>query len=447
VVDGYALVEQTSVRGGLGSARVAFGDEVLAGSSLLAGQIEIEVLKTGPQTQAAQIAHSLIDGARGLAFDPFLRRQADALADRPVPATLAIAGVGYLVGGLFTVGAVLHQDHASGPNMAVPLQTLRDMNLALRQGVVVRRGGALPRLAESRFVVLDDHPAWSEPQLELEAVHSRLAEPETDKLLRYAAGAGLYLGDERATALADACLVRGLVVRQPPLLSLDAEKLTVRQGEHVLSLREVPGTGKRTLRVEIDGEEVALLDFRQGYALRATRAVQRLRQQGKQVFLLSSRPEQETEELARLLGADLHGGDFAPEGKLRFLEGLSRRGVLATYVGQGELDPALAGAAYVNVSLGGAEGLANEAADLVVLGNSLDALASVDELAQSHQASVQAVCRRALAPNILCIIGGYVGVLNGITSGVIANIGVNNVYKQVKKSLRESPASLRRTSV
>jgi cation transport ATPase len=442
VVGGGGLAEQGAAGGDRLPRRLGFGDEVLAGATLLAGQVEVEVLRAGPRTQAAQIARQVIDGARGLHFDPALRRRAQSMADRAVPPTLALAALGWTVGGLFTVGAVLHQDHASGPLLALPLETLRDMGEALRGGVVVRRGGALPRLAESRFFVLDDHPAWAAPGLELETLRSRLAESETDNLLRYVAGAGLYLGDARAEALAEACRVRGLVVRRPPVTALAPDKLTVRQGAHTVSLQDLPVRGKAApaLRVEIDGEEVGLLEFRESAQPRAALAVRRLRERGAQVFLLSGRPAGETAELAARLGADLHGGDFSPEEKQRFLQGLARRGVSAAYVGEGPLDPALAGAAHVAVSFGAA-GLDAEAADLVVLGDSLDALAEVAELADTHQARAQAICRRAMAPNLLCIVGGYAGLLNGITSGLIANLGVNRVYRQAAKSLRDGGQS------
>ncbi len=441
VVGGSALVDQAAVSGARMPRRVNRADAVLAGSTVLAGHIEVEVARTGAQTQAAQIARRVIETARSLGRDPVLRRQAEAMADRAVKPSLALAAVGWTVGGLFTVGAVLHQDHASGPKLALPLETLRGMDLALRSGVVLRTASALQRLGETRFAVLDDHPAWSVTGLELAGLRSRLAESETDNLLRYVAGAGLYLGDERAAALADACQARGLVVRQPPLVALAEDAVTVRQGRHTIVLRDEAGAGKTaaaSLSVEIDGEQVGWLDFRPGPLPRAAAAVRQLRGQGMQVFLLSSRPADETEQLARHLGTDLHGGDFSPDEKIRFLQSLRRRGVAAAYVGNGQIDPQLAGEAHVTISLGGAGALENSAADIAVLGDSLQAFAETAELSREHNERVRALCRRALAPNLLCIAGGYAGVLNGITSGLIANVGVNRVYQQATRSLRDS---------
>ena len=454
VVSGNALVEYSTVGGSRLPQRLAVGDAVLAGSTLLAGHLDVEVSRTGIQTQAAQIARSVIDSARNLPRDPLLRRRALAMTDRTVVPTLALAAVGWTVGGLFTVGAVLHQDHASGPLLALPLASLRDMGEALRGGVLVRRADALHRLAESRFVVLDDHPAWQTPGLALETLRSRLAESETENLLRYVAGAGLYLGDARAEALANACRERGLIVRRPPILALEPNKITVRQGPHTISLRDQASQGKKTstapaLLVEIDGEEVGLLEFRPSERPRAAQAVQALRERGCEVFLLSGRPAEETAQLAGRLGANLHGGDFSPEEKLRFLQSLGRRGVQTTYVGYGQIAEGLAQQAHVAVSLGGIAGLDGTDADIIVLGDALDALVETADLARDQQARVLTTSRRAWGPNLLCIVGGYVGVLNGITSGLIANVGVNRVYQQAAKSLRDSQsqASFKRISV
>jgi cation transport ATPase len=144
--------------------------------------------------------------------------------------------------------------------------------------------------------------------------------------------------------------------------------------------------------------------------------------------------------MACRLGIELSGGDFSPAEKLRFLQGLRRRGARATYIGNAGLDPVLAAEAHVSISLGGAGYLTDSmaGADIVLLGDALDAFAEVAELALAHDGRIRTACRQSLLPNLLCVVGGYAGVLNGITAGLLANVGVNNVYRQAAHSLRES---------
>lgn len=439
VVSGVALVEQFSLKGDRYPVRKSSGDEVLAGSRILNGQIELEVQRVGAETRAAQIAHQVIETTRNLNYDPYLKRQAESIADRPVVPNLAIAAVGWTVGGLFTVGAVLHQDHASGPKMALPLETLRDNHIALRNGVVVRRPDAWLRLAASRFVVLDDHPAWQAPVVLLEAMHSRLPETETDKLLRLIAGAGLYLGDGRSEALVEVCRERGLVVRQLPLVNLGEDRLSIRQGDQTIILRsDAEEEGQpQSLQVEIDGREVAWLKFRWSPIPRAFLVVQKLQRQGIPVFVLSSGPQTQAQALAAQLGTELFGGEFNTEEKVKFLQSLKKRGVLPTYIGAGPLSPALAREAHLAISLGANPSQPDPEADLLLLGDSLDSYSEIFDLSLSQAERIQQTCRKSRWPNVLCIIGGYAGLLNGITSGILANVGVNRVYQQTSHSLRE----------
>lgn len=443
VLSGAALVHETPLSGVSATVRKAPGDEVYAGSRIVEGRIGIEVLRTGEETRAARISRAVFLAATTTPDHPALRRKAIALTDRTVVPTLATAGVGLAVGDLFTVGAILHQDWLSGAELVVPLETLRDIRAAAGSGAVVRNPDALQRLSESRFIVLEDQPALDRRQLALHGMRSTL--PDTDNLLGHVAGAGLYLGDERAAALAEACRERGRVVRQPELVALEPDAVVVRIGKHRLVLRGAPEPAEEAqhLLVELDGVDVAWFEFRRTARRQSAEAVGRLRKLGFQVFLVSARPEAEAAELAAGLGIAQFSGDLAGEQRVRFLQGLAKRGVRATWVGQGALVPAIRQAAHVSVSLGG--GLLDEdSADIVIPGDWLDPLADAAALSGENAARIRQLCRTAMAPNLLCIVGAFAGLLNGITAGILANIAVLNVYRAASASLKSAPRHGRR---
>jgi len=440
VLAGVALVHESKVTGVHAPVRKKVGDEVLAGSTVIEGQLDIETLRVGQETRAARIAAALIETTASLPHHPAFKQQTVALVDRTVSPTLSTAGVGLAVGDLFTVGAILHQDWLSGAELAVPLETLRDIRLAARKGALIRDPTALQRLGESNFIVLDDRPTLRTRDLELHHLNCRLAESETDSLLRYVGGAGLYLGDERAVALATACQQRGLVVRQPPLLELDTDRVTVRHGAHAITLRSWPDSSGEVappLTVEIDGAEVASLRFRHQVRPQAASSILGLRKQGFQVFLASDQSDSEAKALADLLGIELYSGELSGEKKLRFLQGLRRRGVRATYVGDLGAEPALAQEAHLFISLGGAGLLPGESADIVFLGEQIDPLPELAVLARGYSSRIRGTCRRAMVPNLLCVAGAFGGVLNGITAGILGNMAVLRVYRHATRSLEE----------
>ncbi len=441
VIEGEALVDESALCGRRAPVRKSAGDAVVAGSRLLVGELGIKVERTGSNTAAARIAETFATVASGFTRDPVLRRRSVRITERAVLPTLVTAGVGFAAaGGLATMGPILRQDWISGPVLAVPLVTLHTLRAALQSGVLVRSGAAIQRLAKCGFIVFDgDDPLLAEADLELAGMQSRLA--DTDTVLRQVAGAGLFLGDERSLALANACRERGLIVRQPSLLALEAGRIEVRLGQHVIRLSDGaagPTEHFPELLAEIDGHEVARLGFRPGTRPRAAAAVQRLSAAGLQTFLISAGTETETRALARRLGVGLSGGELDAAGKIRFLQGLRRRGVEPLYVGRlgGRME--LAEAAHVAVATDGMNGHPAEG-DMLLLGRSHDSLADLIELARRYEPQILTASRMALIPNLLCVAGGFGGVLNGIAANVIANVGVMNVDRRLRRLLEATP--------
>lgn len=439
IVAGSALVDDTLFGGARAPARKSLGGDVLAGATLLLGELEIVAERTGSATVTERIAETIVEAAAMVPRERELQRKAERMAERTVLPTFATAGVGWAAGDLITVGAILHQDWISGPALAVPLLTLNHIRAALGSGALVRNGSAIPRLAESRFLVLDgDDPRLAAPGLELAAMRSRL--PDTDTVLRHVAGAGLFLGDERSLALVNACRERGLIVRQAAPLALDQGRIEVRLGEHTLRLTDDPvqgSPGTPDLLVEIDGHEVARLSFRPGAHPQAADAMQRLRAAGMRIFVVSRESDDHASALARRLGADGCGGELDADGRIRFLQGLRRRGVKPVYVGHLAGQPELAREAHVAVAAGDPSREAT-VGDVLLLESSYASLADLVELSHAYEPGLAGASRMATLPNMLCIAGAFGGLLNGITAGIIANIGVMNVDRRLRKTLEAS---------
>jgi len=438
ISSGVALVHEGVAGWTTGPVTKRVGDRVFAGSTIFHGKIEVDVLGAGQVTRNARIAQALQETCISLQDHPTLKKQAEKLVDRTVPPILATAGVGLVTGGLFTTGAILHQDWLSGAELTVPMETLRTIRLAARNGAIIFEPTVLPRLAESNFVVLDDRPALFNRELELYQLHSRLPESETDALLSLIAGAGLYLGDERAFALASACQQRRLLVRQPELIGLDDHLVTVRQGAQTVTLKswsDISGEPALPLTVEINGIEAASMQFKYGAQPRVAASIHRLQKQGFQVFLASDRRNDETKEAAELLGIELFSGDLSYDEMSGFLQGLRRRGVKSVYVGDFSLSPERAKEAHVSIAACGFDLSSYGAADITFVNDRIDALPEITVLAHSHPLQVKATCRRAMVPNLLCVAGGFGGVLNGITAGILGNLAVLKVYKQATQSL------------
>ena len=140
-----------------------------------------------------------------------------------------------------TAAAILRPDYATGPGVAVPLETVRDATACARLGIVVRSPDAFDRLARVDTIVLDDAPALRACGLEIVEIQSRLPEPV---LLRYAASAFRHMADERAEALIEACCSRRCHILDLPAVEFEPG-VTVVHGAHRVRVRDLDPDPRR----------------------------------------------------------------------------------------------------------------------------------------------------------------------------------------------------------
>lgn len=436
ILEGTALIDETAFTGCPYGLRKQAPMKVLAGSTVLSGQVEMIVRTTGEKTRAAHLARVIEQTITRLPADPVLYQLIQKLGDRTAPPVLATAGVGWALGSLITVGAILHQDWVSGPYFAVPLVTLQQLREALANGIVTLNPSALLRLSEINFLVLDgDDPHLYEPTLTVRIKDSALA--KSSALLQAVIGAGLYLGDERTPALLRLADEQGLPVKRPTLIQMEPGCVDALEGRHRIRL-ETRSKGP-TLSIEIDGKSVGDLEFELTQRPAASDLVQMAQRLGYEVFLMSEQSEAETEQRALQLGIPLHGGELDVHGKRQFLEGLSQRGVKVALAGSVETIAPLTQSAHVSLGNGTLDGVRSEI-DFVNQGR-YGVLADLLAQAQRYLPEIRQANRKALVPNLLCVAGAFGGVLNGITSGIIANVAVANVDRSLQRKLSQRPVS------
>ena len=243
ILQGRGLVDERMVRGLEGLSRKQPDDEVFAGSTLQLGELHIEVLRHGSQTQVATLARVTLAGDHVPHGSRTPTLRGETFAEQTVAPTMAIAGLGLLIGDVSTAGAILRPDYATGPGVAFPLETLQAIALCLRHGIVIREPEAIERLATADLLILDHHVALEHTELEVDTVQVFPGHIEDD-LLRYAATAFHDLDDERAAALGNACRTRkiALLDLQPAEFATD---LTLLHGNNRIKVGDL-GTRARS---------------------------------------------------------------------------------------------------------------------------------------------------------------------------------------------------------
>jgi cation transport ATPase len=435
VVAGSGIVDERSVRGLGGASRKRPGDQVLAGSIVLAGVLRVEVAVPAERARATKIGRLLVAASSPAAgrLTPTLR--AEAFADRTVGPTLATAGLGLLVGDLTAASAILQPDYATGPALAHPLETLRDAALCAQSGIVVRAADAFQRLSEVDLIVLDDDLDLGREELEVGSIRTTLA--ETD-LLRYAASAFRHLEDDRAAALMSACRERGIHLLDLRPVAYEPG-VTVVVGGSRIRVREYPSAldGLHPVLVEIDGKAVGVIEFVRSERPAARAALRRIRTPGPvTIALVSTRAEADVAARAALLGVDLHVSRCAPEGTARLLRECRQRGLRTAFIARCRRRAEAAAAAHVAVSVVDDTELESESAAVLLTQPRLEQFANLWEIARSHEQRLHVLQRLIMVPNVLCVAGAFFLGATALTAVALSNLGTFGLYSSAVGALQ-----------
>jgi cation transport ATPase len=454
ILNGRGLVDERIILGLHGLSRKQPDDEVFAGSTLRLGQLHIEVLRHGPHTHVATLARIMLTATSAPHGSRTPTLHGETFAEQTVAPTMAIAGLGLLVGDVSTAGAILRPDYATGLGVAVPLETLQAIALCLRHGIVIRDPAAIERLTSADLLILDHQTILEHTELEVEAVQVFPGHCEAD-LLRYAATAFHDLDDERAGALHGACRTRRIV-----LLELEpaefATDLTLVQGNNRIKVGDLGTRGRSringkqsdqcnprrmkpvvpdSLMVGINGQVAGLIHFRRSDRLEATSALRRLRsKRNLQIGIISEQAQPNLESL----GADFQIGGLSPDDRIYFLQDCRRRGFKVAYVGDCRIDPRAVAEAHVAISLFGSvtNHIDQDPAPISLLQPRITRLGELWDIASIHRRRLRVAHTYAMIPNLACIAGAFIWGFTSLASVVVTNLGTYCVYSRTAASIR-----------
>jgi cation transport ATPase len=469
IIQGRGLVDERMIRGAHGISRKQPDDEVFAGSTIQLGELQIEVLRHGSETRVARLAQIMLQATTAPhgSRSPTLR--GEEFAEQTVAPTMAIAGLGLLIGDLTTAGAILRPDYATGPGVAFPLETLQAVALSLRHGILVREPEALERLATADVLILEHHATLEHNELEVDTVEVFPGYLENE-LLRYAATAFHELDDERAIALASACHTRmiSLLGLEPADFTTD---LTLLHGNNRIKVGDLGGragddlsptsadkrcpywTGPNmpdSLMVGINGQVAGLIHFRRSDRLAAAATLRRLHsKRNLEIGIITEEQSQRGRELSNAsLGIDFHVNCLSADDRIRFLRNCRNRGFKVAYVGDREIDPRVMAEVHVAISLVGSEtsNLDHFSAPICVLQPRMTKLAELWDIASIHRRRLRVAHGYALIPNLACIAGAFAWGFTSLASVVVTNLGTYCVYARTTASIRSLEHQIARSS-
>ncbi|RVT82823.1 cadmium-translocating P-type ATPase [Rhodobacteraceae bacterium CCMM004] len=441
VMTGRSDLDRALLTGESLPAAVAPGGAVAAGEVNLTGPLEVRVTAVGADTALNRMV-TMIDAAETA------RNRYTAMADRaarvyaPVVHILAFAAFaawmvydGDLRHALNVAIATLIITCPCALGLAVPAVSTAAAGRLFRQGMLVKDGTALERLADIDTVVFDKTGTLTDGLLRLGDVPQGTA-----------AGVALALaqGSDHpvSRALAAGLLEAGVVPADVADISEHpGQGLMGRWQGREVRLGSPAWTGAAGSGPHLslgDGAAVPLpLESRLRDGARAL--VDAFRAQGLKIEMISGDAADAVAEVARALGIDTALAGLSPMDKVAHIRALEEAGAQVLMVGDGLNDTGALAAATASVSPARAVDAARTAADVVILQSSLAPLSDLLTTARSAKKRVKENFRISAGYNAIAIPLAVAGFASPLMAAVAMSTSSITVLLNALRLVRRAP--------
>lgn len=387
VESGRSEIDRSLITGETDPAAIGAGAQVHAGTMNLSGSLTIRVEAAGSGTLLDEIDRLMAQAVESRSRYVRLSDRAARLYAPLVHATALATLIGWIAFGLAWQQAliiaitVLIITCPCALGLAIPAVQVVAASALFRRKIMLKEGDALERLAEADMVVFDKTGTLTLPEPDLlnasevgtEAIKAAAALASASRhplaqAISRAAGSPAPLADTQEHHGAGlAAMVNGEEMRLGSAGFCETEGLARQVGS------VYPTASLICWR---HGETCAVFAVGQQLRPDARACVDALGRLGLEVMILSGDRESAVSSVARDLGIATWKAGLRPDEKLHTLDGLAERGRKVLMVGDGLNDaPALA-KAHVSISPISATHLAQAAADIVFLGDSLGPVAA-----------------------------------------------------------------------
>lgn len=460
IMEGASTLDCSLVTGESDPQRAMPGDMLRAGTLNLTGPLTLEVTAGANGSFLAEIVRLMETVEAGRGGYRRLADRASALYSPVVHLTALITFFGWMaVSGdwhrAITIAiAVLIITCPCALGLAVPIVQVVAARRLFENGIMVKDGSAMERLAEIDAAVFDKTGT-----LTLGKVRLKNAEASEERALSIAgllasysshpasrAISQAYGGGSAGLLIEDMAEIAGLGIKG----RIGGELYRLGRASWAVAQEDVAyGNGATIL--SRNGKPVASFTFEDTLRPDAGPAIRALASQNIAIEMLSGDRVASVQHIAGMLGIETCRAEVLPAGKLERLSALATEGHKALMVGDGLNDaPALA-AAHVSMAPASAADIGRNAADFVFLRDSLSAVPLALAVSRNANRLIRQNFALALVYNAIAVpvaIFGYVTPLVAAVSMSISSILVVANALRLRPSVPGArPTVIHRTAV
>jgi Cd2+/Zn2+-exporting ATPase/Cu+-exporting ATPase len=386
VLSGHSFVDESRITGESMPVEKTAGARVFAGSINQSGALEVAAERIGRDTSYGKIIEAVERAEKSRAP---VQRLADRLAGYLVYFALGAAVLTFLITrDIYSTISVIIVAGACGIAAGTPLAILGGIGRSARLGAIVKGGVHLETLGHVDTVVFDKTGTLTFGRPEVQQLVP-VAGTTADELLDAAATAELRSEHPLGKAIVAYARGQGRNVIEPASFAytpgrgittmlVDGTILVGNQAwmtENGVSASTVPGqdigSGSEVF-VARNGRLLGRVAVADTVRPEARRSIQALHRMGIRTVLLTGDAQRVAVAIGSALGIKEIEAELLPEDKLARVQSLVAQKRTVAMVGDGVNDaPALAQAS-VGVAMGSGTDVAQESADVVLLGNDLE---------------------------------------------------------------------------
>ena len=406
VVEGMTSVDEAAITGESMPVEKKTGDTVTAATLNKTGFIRMRAARVGKDTTFSQIIRLVEEASSSKAP---IARMADKIAGIFVPTVMGIAlltGIVWLVMGaefefaLSCAIAVLVISCPCALGLATPVAIMVGTGKGAENGILIKSGEALEITHNVQSVVLDKTGTITEGKpVVTDIISFGMSENEILKI-----GAALEKKSEHPLAEAVLLKVKGMELPNAenfaaiPGKGITAEiqgsvyyagnqKLIKEQGisceKALSSIEKLSEEGKTPLILADEKQILGVIGVADVVKPTSAKAIQELKKLGIQVIMLTGDNARTAKAIQKQLDIDTVIAEVLPQDKEREISRLQEEGRTVAMVGDGLNDaPALA-RADVGIAIGAGTDVAIESADIVLMKNDLQDVATAIELSKA----------------------------------------------------------------
>jgi Cu+-exporting ATPase len=417
IEEGSSAVDESMITGESMPVEKVAGSKVVGGTVNQTGSFIMRAEKLGSETLLAQIVRMVAEAQRSRAP---IQSLADKVAGYFVPAVLLVAVLTFVVWSvwgpeprfahaLVNAVAVLIIACPCALGLATPMAVMVGTGRGAHAGVLVRNAEALEIMEKVDTLVLDKTGTLTEGKPKLSSLMAIGGISELDLLLLVAAvekmsehpiAAAIVKGaEEHRLKISSAqnfqsftghgvigtVLDREIAVGNRSFL----EGRGVDTKSIVLQAETLSRQGQTVVLASINGRPAGLIAVADPIKSSATEAIQKLKQAGLRLVMLTGDNRATAAAIAKQLGITEFEAEVLPENKLAIVKKLQSEGHVVAMAGDGVNDaPALA-QADVGIAMGTGTDVAMESGDITLIKGDLQALVRARNLSRATMRNIR----------------------------------------------------------